>query len=151
MSVGKKLKGILKLPNIAVGTVLALFYLMLILLIPSQVKSVRGALTDAKMYPYVVFSLTSALAIFFAVTYRKIRYEIDFGIWPMVLGGFLFYFAIQVVGFYIATVLTILYNTWFWRYKNWRVITAVAIATPVLIYVFFSLCMRINLPSGMLF
>ena len=137
--------------NFLIGAVIAAIYLVLLLLIPSQVSVTKMAMTNPRIYPYIVFSVTSALAVAFGFAYRKVRYEINFGIWPLVLGTVLFYLGMLSIGFYLSAFLMILYNAYFWRYTKKWVVLIIAVATPIVCYVFFTLCMHIHLPSGILF
>ena len=143
-------KPIVHLSNYLVGFAIAAIYLALLLLIPSQVTVTKLAVTNPRVYPYIVFSVTSALAVAFAFAYRSVRYEINFGIWPLVLGTVLFYFGMKSIGFYLTAFLMILYNAYFWRYKKW-IILLIAVLTPAICYVFFTVCMHIHLPRGIFF
>ena len=64
-----RLKGLVTLPGIAIGSVIAAVYLALTLLIPSQVRMIQNGLTNARMYPYFVcicsMLLLSGLCWFF--------------------------------------------------------------------------------------
>ena len=137
--------------NWIVGFVIAAFYFLLLVLVPIGVRKASAIMTDARMYPYLVFSVTSVLAVLFAIMFRNARYKIDLGIWPMLLGAFLYYLSITVLGFYVSTFLAILYMTYWWKFKNKLAILVTAVITPILIYVFFTVFMNISLPSGLLF
>ena len=146
-----KEKLIIEPSSIIIGIIIALLYAGLTVIVPFCVPSVKVQLTSIRLFPYIIFIVTTALAIAFAIIFRKQRYQIDFGIWPLVLGCFIYYFLIKYIGFYIATFLIILYSTYFWKYKKYIIVIATAILTPVVIYLFFTLGMNIHMPKGILF
>ena len=147
----RKLWGIIRPTNLVVGLVIAAVYVALTLLIPSNVKVLKNAMTNARVYPYIVFIAATALAIGYAFAFRGARYTFDLGIWPMVLGSVIYYFGIRSIGFYTATFVIIIYMMRVWKCKRWLVILLTAVLTPAVIYLFFTLGMSIYMPKGILF
>lgn len=146
-----KEKLIIRPTSIMVGGFIAVVYTTLLILIPYCVPEVKNKLTSIRLFPYIIFIAIIVLAIIFAILFRKQCYKLDLGIWPMVLGSFIYYFLIKIIGFYMASFLIVLYTTYFWKFKNYITICAVAVLTPAIIYVFFTLCMNIHMPEGLLF
>lgn len=146
----KKIRGVITVPNAVVGLVIAAIYVILTLLIPSQVRVVKNALTDARMYPYIVFIGAAVLAVAFAIAFHKDSYKFDLGIWPMVLGSVMLYVGALTLGFYSSTAIVIVYMMLMWKNRCWWKILLTAVLTPAFIYVAFTLCMNIYLPTGVL-
>ena len=73
----KKVRGVVTISNVAIGVVIAAIYLALTLLIPSQVRTVKNGLTNAQMYPYIVFICAAVLAVAFTLAFRKTSYQFD--------------------------------------------------------------------------
>lgn len=146
----KKFKGIVTVPGIAVGLAIAAVYLALTLLIPSQVRIIKNGLTNARIYPYSICICAMLLAIGFALAFRKEKFNFDLGIWPMVLASLMLYFGMKTIGFYSSTVLVIIYMMLIWNNRCWWKIMLTAVLTPVIIYLAFTLGMRIYLPTGIL-
>ena len=146
----KKVRGVVTISNVAIGVVIAAIYLALTLLIPSQVRTVKNGLTNAQMYPYIVFICAAVLAVAFTLAFRKTSYQFDLGIWPMVLASVMLYLGTLTLGFYSSTFLVIVYMMLVWHNRCWWKILLTAVLTPALIYVIFTLCMNIYLPTGVL-
>ena len=146
----QKTRGLITVPNLVIGLIIAGIYIVLALLIPSQVRTIKNGLTDARMYPYIVFICAAVMAVAFAFAFRKDSYQFDLGIWPMVLGSVMLYLGTLTLGFYSSTALVIVYMMLMWKNRCWWKIALTAVLTPVLIYVAFTLCMNIYLPTGVL-
>ena len=144
----KKLSGIVTIPNVVIGLSIAVVYIILTLLIPSQVRQVKNGLTNARMYPYFVFICAAVMAVAFTWAFRKDKYEFDLGIWPMVLASVMLYLGTLTLGFYSSTALVIVYMMLIWKVRCWWHILLTAILAPALVYVVFTLCMNIYLPTG---
>jgi len=145
-----KLKGLVTIPGIVVGSAIAALYLALTLLIPSQVRMIKNGLTNARVYPYFVCICAMLLAIGFALTFRKEKFSFDLGIWPMVLASLMLYFGTKTIGFYTSTVIVIVFMMLIWNNRCWWKILLTSILTPVSIYLAFSVGMRIFMPTGIL-
>lgn len=145
-----RLKGLVTLPGIAIGSVIAAVYLALTLLIPSQVRMIQNGLTNARMYPYFVCICSMLLAIGFMLVFRKDRFSFDLGIWPMVLASLILYFGIKTIGFYTSTVIVIILMMLMWNNRCWWKILLTSVLTPVSIYLAFTVGMRIFMPTGIL-
>ncbi|MDD3998107.1 MAG: tripartite tricarboxylate transporter TctB family protein [Sphaerochaetaceae bacterium] len=145
-----RLKGLVTLPGIAIGSVIAAVYLALTLLIPSQVRMIQNGLTNARMYPYFVCICSMLLAIGFMLVFRKDRFSFDLGIWPMVLASLILYFGIKTIGFYTSTVIVIIFMMLMWNNRCWWKILLTSVLTPVSIYLAFTVGMRIFMPTGIL-
>jgi hypothetical protein len=145
-----KFKGLITVPGISVGLAIAAVYLALTLLVPSQVRMIKNGLTNARVYPYFVCICAMLLAIGFALAFRKDKFSFDLGIWPMVLASLMLYFGMKTIGFYSSTVLVIIYMMLLWNNRCWWKIMLTSVLTPVIIYLAFTLGMRIYLPTGIL-
>jgi hypothetical protein len=145
-----RLKGLVTLPGIAIGSVIAAVYLAMTLLIPSQVRMIQNGLTNARMYPYFVCICSMLLAIGFMLVFRKDRFSFDLGIWPMVLASLILYFGIKTIGFYTSTVIVIIFMMLMWNNRCWWKILLTSVLTPVSIYLAFTVGMRIFMPTGIL-
>ncbi|NLK14153.1 MAG: tripartite tricarboxylate transporter TctB family protein [Spirochaetales bacterium] len=145
-----KLKGLVTVPGIAVGLAIAAVYLVLTLLIPSQVRMTQGHLTNARLYPYFVCICAMLLALGFALTFRKNEFTFDLGIWPMVLASLMLYFGTKTLGFYTSSVIVIAYMMLMWNNRCWWKILLTSVLTPVSIYLAFTVGMRIFMPTGIL-
>lgn len=145
-----RLKGLVTLPGIAIGSVIAAVYLALTLLIPSQVRMIQNGLTNARMYPYFVCICSMLLAIGFMLVFRKDRFSFDLGIWPMVLASLILYFGIKTIGFYTSTMIVIIFMMLMWNNRCWWKILLTSVLTPVSIYLAFTVGMRIFMPTGIL-
>ena len=66
-------------------------------------------------------------------------------------GGILgFLLLIQMVGFYGAIPVFLIYYLRFLGKHTWKLSMAIALATPVIFFLFFDIAMRIVLPKGYL-
>jgi len=146
----KKVRGIITVPNVVIGLVIAAIYVVLTLLIPSQVRTLKNSLTNAQMYPYIVFVGAAVMAVAFAVAFHKDSYQFDLGIWPMVLASVMLYVGTLTLGFYSSTAIVIVYMMLLWKNRCWWKILLTAVLTPLFIYLAFTLGMNIFLPTGVL-
>ena len=146
----KKVRGIITVPNAVIGLVIAALYVVLTLLIPSQVRTLKNSLTNAQMYPYIVFIGAAVMAVAFAIAFHKDSYQFDLGIWPMVLASVMLYVGTLTLGFYSSTAIVIVYMMLLWKNRCWWKILLTAVLTPLFIYLAFTLGMNIFLPTGVL-
>jgi len=151
MNSDKKIKLIVRASSLQLGLLLALFYLVVVLLIPVCVPAGKSAFTSTRLYPYLVSVGATVLAAAFAVRFRGEQYEIDLSIWPMVLGSVVYYVGILVVGFHVATTLVVAYLCLCWGIRSVKLILLMALVTPGVLYVFFTLLLRIRFPGGLIF
>ena len=148
---GQKEKMTIEISGLIVGVVIAIVYLGFMFLIPHCVPEIKNKLTSIRLFPYIIFLAVSAFSIAFAVIFRKNVYKLDLGIWPLILGSFLYYYLIRYIGFYVSTFLIIIYVSYFWKFKRYILVGISAVVTPVMIYLFFTLGMGIHMPTGLLF
>ena len=146
----QKVRGIITVPNAVMGLIIAAIYVVLTLLIPSQVRTLKNSLTNARMYPYIVFICAAVMAVAFAIAFRKDSYQFDLGIWPMVMASVMLYLGTLTLGFYSSTALVIVYMMLMWKNRCWWKILLTAVLTPLFIYLAFTLGMNIFLPTGVL-
>lgn len=146
----EKPRGVVMVSNVVIGLSIAALYIILTLLIPSQVRQAKNGLTNARMYPYFVFICAAVMAVAFTLAFRKERYALDLGIWPMILASVMLYLGTLTLGFYSSAALVIAYMMLVWKVRSWWQILLTAVLTPALIYAAFTLGMNIHLPTGVL-
>ncbi len=58
---------------------------------------------------------------------------------------------IPIIGFYISTIIFVVSMLLFSRVRNKIVLAVIPVATSIFIYVFFSILLNVNMPSGFIF
>lgn len=134
------------------GLVITAFFLVMTLLIPVCVKSFNAdGINSPRFYPYLICITVDILSVLFCILYRKETYTFDLGIWPMVACCVLFYLCIKVIGFIAASGVISLILSRCWKVKSWKTTIFLAVVTPLFIYLFFGLLLKVSLPRGILF
>jgi len=59
--------------------------------------------------------------------------------------------AIATIGFYLATPLYLFISMWTLGQRNTKLIFAVSLLTPLVVYLFFDLLLKLQIPKGIFF
>lgn len=141
----------ISLSNIQAGLILAGLFLAAVILVQWCVPVTRSYLTSPQLYPYVVLISGTILSLLFTYVFKRNRYELDLTIWPLVLGSVLYYLCMMFFGFLISTFILMFYFLFCWKIKNKKIIILTAILTPAIVYLVFTVFLRVSLPLGRLF
>ena len=113
---------------------------------------------SSRYFPYAIGGLTIAISVFLVIkALFNIGHleEFDFArtskamIYAIILTtyGTCIYFA----GFYIATPIYLVVGMLFLGQRNKKTILSIAIGTPLIIYLFFDLLLKMRIPQGIFF
>lgn len=114
---------------------------------------------DARIWPYIISILTimSATLLLLKTYYNWGKKEdpIDFSgtLSALFMAVLLFVYieAIAVIGFYLATPFYLYISMWMLGQKNIKLIFAISLLTPLGVYLFFDLLLKLQIPKGFLF
>lgn len=114
---------------------------------------------DSRLFPYIIsiLTITSATLLLLKTYYHWGKKEdlVDFsGTLSALFMAFLFLVyigAIATIGFYLATPLYLYISMWILGQKNIKLIFAISLLTPLAVYLFFDLLLKLQIPKGFLF
>ena len=116
-------------------------------------------ITEARLFPYIISILTIASATLLLLkTYYhwgKKEDPVDFSgtlsALLMVVLLLVYIGAIATIGFYLATPFYLYISMWILGQKNIKLIFVISLLTPLGIYLFFDLLLKLQIPKGFLF
>lgn len=116
-------------------------------------------IAEARLFPYIISILTIASATLFLLeTYYhwgKKEDPVDFSgtlsALLMVVLLLVYIGAIATIGFYLATPFYLYTSMWILGQKNIKLIFVISLLTPLGIYLFFALLLKLQIPKGFLF
>lgn len=115
----------------------------------------------SKLFPRVMCGLSALLATLFLISclrgtdVKEGDEPISFAgagraaLMGVILGGYIL--ANYLTGFYISTVLFLPVGMYYLGQRNWKLIAAITIGLPLIIYLFFDLLLGMMMPTGVLF
>lgn len=116
-------------------------------------------IAEARLFPYIISILTIASATLLLLkTYYhwgKKEDPVDFSgtlsALLMVVLLLVYIGAITTIGFYLATPFYLYISMWILGQKNIKLIFVISLLTPLGIYLFFDLLLKLQIPKGFLF
>lgn len=117
--------------------------------------------SGSRMFPQIMCGLSVLLATLFLVSCLRGKdvkegdEPIDFtgsgraALMGVILGGYIL--LNYLTGFYISTVIFLPIGMLYLGQRNWKVIISIAIALPLIVYLFFDLLLGMMMPTGILF
>jgi len=116
-------------------------------------------IAEARLFPYIISILTIASATLLLLkTYYhwgKKEDPVDFSgtlsALLMVVLLLVYIGAIATIGFYLATPFFLYISMWMLGQKNIKLIFAVSLLTPLAVYLFFDLLLKLQIPQGFFF
>ena len=117
--------------------------------------------SGSRMFPQIMCGLSVLLATLFLISCLRGKdvkegdEPIDFtgsgrvALMGVILGGYIL--LNYLTGFYISTVIFLPIGMLYLGQRNWKVIISIAIALPLIVYLFFDLLLGMMMPTGILF
>ena len=117
--------------------------------------------SGSRMFPQIMCGLSVLLATLFLISCLRGKdvkegdEPIDFtgsgraALMGVILGGYIL--LNYLTGFYISTVIFLPIGMIYLGQRNWKVIISIAIALPLIVYLFFDLLLGMMMPTGILF
>lgn len=117
--------------------------------------------SGSRMFPQMMCGLSVLLATLFLISCLRGKdvkegdEPIDFtgsgraALMGVILGGYIL--LNYLTGFYISTVIFLPIGMLYLGQRNWKVIISIAIALPLIVYLFFDLLLGMMMPTGILF
>lgn len=115
----------------------------------------------SRMFPQIMCGLSVLLATLFLISCLRGK-DVKEGDDPIsfagtgraavmgaILGGYIL--LNYLTGFYISTVIFLPIGMLYLGQRNWKVIISIAIALPLIVYLFFDLLLGMMMPTGILF
>lgn len=115
----------------------------------------------SRMFPQIMCGLSVLLATLFLISCLRGK-DVKEGDAPIsfagtgraavmgaILGGYIL--LNYLTGFYISTVIFLPIGMLYLGQRNWKVIVAISIALPLIIFLFFDLLLGMMMPTGILF
>lgn len=115
----------------------------------------------SRMFPQIMCGLSALLATLFLFSCLRGKDvkegddPIDFtgsgraAAMGVILGGYIL--LNYLAGFYISTVIFLPIGMLYLGQRNWKVIISIAVALPLVVYLFFDLLLGMMMPTGILF
>ena len=117
--------------------------------------------SGSRMFPQIMCGLSVLLATLFLISCLRGK-DVKEGDDPIsfagtgraavmgaILGGYIL--LNYLTGFYISTVIFLPIGMLYLGQRNWKVIVAISIALPLIIFLFFDLLLGMMMPTGILF
>ena len=117
--------------------------------------------SGSRMFPQIMCGLSVLLATLFLISCLRGK-DVKEGDDPIsfagtgraavmgaILGGYIL--LNYLTGFYISTVIFLPIGMLYLGQRNWKVIAAISIALPLIIFLFFDLLLGMMMPTGILF
>ena len=114
--------------------------------------------SQSKIFPYFVGGLAIVVATIILLKSIKGKerdedydFSGSFKVAKFSLVLIAYVIAIMFLGYYISTAIFLFTGMWMLGQRNIKVMIAVSIATPLIIYLFFDLALQLQIPTGILF
>jgi len=114
---------------------------------------------DSRLFPYIISILTivSATLLLLKTYYNwgkkedPVNFSGTLSALFMAVLLLVYTVAIATIGFYLATPLYLFISMWILGQKNIKLIFTISLLTPLVVYLFFDLLLKLQIPKGFLF